>query len=169
MIRNGCLILLIGLILPVLYGQDGPSSVHEAQELTLPKVFLIGEYEEQYGQLYETYQSILLSVCDDDMNLAFDKWMDMLAAMEAYATDIDFNLNGIKVWLKVFWNEDGSIEYLSYYLKPNSLNIDTDDLSAFFSSFMNRYKLPLKAGIKFTHNGTAQFPTKLIPRMNTKY
>jgi hypothetical protein len=138
------------------------------KKLSLPKVFQIGEYEDQYGLLYETYHDILLSVCNDDMGLAFDKWMDMIAEMEAYAKQIDFNLNGVKIWLKVFWNEDGTIQYISFYRKPNSINIDVAEMSAFLSSFMNRYKMPISTNLKFTHNASAQFPTDLIPAISQK-
>jgi hypothetical protein len=140
----------------------------QIKELTLPKVFQIGEYEEQYGLLYEIYHDILLTVCNDDMNLAFDKWMNMISEMEAYANKIDFDLNGVKIWLKVFWNEDGTIRYLSYYRKPNSRNIDPAELSAFLSSFMNVYQMRVKSTVKYTHNGSAQFPTALIPAESRK-
>ncbi len=134
--------------------------------LSLPKVFLIGEYEEQYSLLYETYHDILLSVCHDDMNLAFSKWMDMLSEMETYAQHINFDLRGVKVWLKVFWSTTGKIDHISYYLKPNSRNIETADLSAFLSSFMNHYQLPINSVVRFTHNGSAAFPTAMIPALS---
>lgn len=140
----------------------------QIKELTLPKVFQIGEYEEQYGLLYEIYHDILLTVCNDDMNLAFDKWMNMISEMEVYANKIDFDLNGVKIWLKVFWNEDGTIRYLSYYRKPNSRNIDPAELSAFLSSFMNVYQMRQKSTVKYTHNGSAQFPTALFPAESRK-
>jgi len=146
--------------------QEGAAS--PIVELDLPKVFQIGEYEEQYGLLYETYHDILLTVCDDDMDLAFGKWMHMIDEMEQYADQIDFDLKGVKVWLKLFWNSDGTIRYLAFHLKPNSLNIDTAELSAFFVSFVNRYQMPIKTNLKFTHNGSAQFPTSLIPQSARK-
>ena len=150
--------LTTGVLSPTLLAQ-----VYEADTLALPKVFLIGEYEEQYELLYERYNEILLSVCHDDMNLAFDKWMDMIGQMEDYSHEIDYDLKGIKIWLKVFWGIDGKIDHLSYFLKPNSRNIDTLELSAFLSSFMNRYQLPLQSKVPFTHNGSATFPTAMIP------
>src|SRR5690606_28683055 len=104
----------------------------------------------------------------DDMNLAFDKWMYMIGEMEAYAHKIEFDLNGVKLWLKVFWDEDGSIRYLSYFLKPNSRNIDTAELSAFLSSFMNVFRMPIQSTVKYTHNGSTQFPTTLIPAETRK-
>ncbi|NND31617.1 MAG: hypothetical protein HKN76_03430 [Saprospiraceae bacterium] len=145
---------------------EGPVFDTGPKELTLPKVFQIGEYEDQYGLLYETYHDILLTVCHDDMNLAFGKWMDMIAEMEAYAESIDFDLKGVKIWLKVFWDSDGTIQHLSFYRKPNSINIDPAELSAFLSSFMNRYQMPIKTNLKYTHNGSAQFPTDLIPAIS---
>ena len=152
------LVLMIASSLSV-HGQASQDEIEEP----LPKVFLIGEYEERYGELYEEYHDILLSVCNDNMNLAFDRWMDMIGEMEAYAQSIDFDINGVKVWLKLFWDQDGTIDHLSFFLKPDSRNVDYAELSAFFSSFMNHYKLPLQAQVKFTHNGSAQFPVGVLP------
>ncbi len=154
--------LLLGFVLSCCWGQSmaldaGPDS------LTLPKVFLIGEYEDQYGLLYETYHDILLSVCHDDMNLAFDRWMYMITEMEEYAQSIDFDLDGVKVWLKIFWAADGTIDHISFFRKPNSRNVDTSELSAFLSSFMNHFQMPIESKVRYTHNGSAQFPTMIIP------
>lgn len=129
----------------------------------LPKVFLIGEYEDKYGDLYEEYNEILLTVCDNNMNLAFDRWMDMINEMEEYAKSIEYDINGVKVWLKLFWAKDGAIDHISYFLKPDSRNINRAELSAFFSSFINNYKLPVTSSVKFTHNGSAQFPVGMPP------
>ena len=87
----------------------------------------------------------------------------MLSEMEAYAGNIDFDLNGVKIWLKVFWNANGTIDHLSFYRKPNSRNVDVDELKAFLSSFINHYQMPINTTVKFTHNGSAQFPTAYIP------
>ncbi len=149
-----------------LYGQSDGSSAKA--ELALPKVFLIGEHEDQYGLLYETYHDILLSVCHDDMNLAFEMWMNMVSEMESYAHQAGFDLNGVKVWLRVFWNADGRIAHLSYFLKPTSINIAHAELVAFLSSFMSIYQMPIKTNLKYTHNGSAQFPTSLIPALSQK-
>lgn len=130
-----------------------------AEKLDLPKVFLIGEHEAQYESLYEKYNEILLSVANDDMTLAFDKWMNMLVAMENYADQIEFDIKGVKVWLKLFWNKDGTIDHLSYFLKPNSRNVEYAKMSAFFSSFINNYQMPIQAHAHFTHSGSAAFPT----------
>jgi hypothetical protein len=168
------LLLTVFLVLQTLFGiaqqRQNEVLIDEAliKELSLPKVFQIGEFEEQYGLLYEIYHNILLTVCHDDMNLAFDKWMYMIGEMEAYAHKIEFDLNGVKLWLKVFWDEDGSIRYLSYFLKPNSRNIDTAELSAFLSSFMNVFRMPIQSTVKYTHNGSTQFPTTLIPAETRK-
>ncbi len=166
--------MIVFLVLQTLFGiaqqRQNEVLIDESpiKELTLPKVFQIGEYEEQYGLLYEIYHDILLTVCHDDMNLAFDKWMYMIGEMETYAQKIEFDLNGVKLWLKVFWDEDGSIRYLSYFLKPNSRNIDTAELSAFLSSFMNIFRMPIQSTVKYTHNGSTQFPTTLIPAETRK-
>lgn len=134
--------------------------------LSLPPVFLIGEYEDQYNLLYEEYNQILLSVCKDNMYLAFDKWMDLLQQIETHADLVDVDIKGVKLWLKVFWSNDGSIDYISYFLKPTSRNINIAHLNAFFKSFIKHYQSNINANVKFTHHGSAQFPTSTMPGLS---
>jgi len=140
-----------------LYGQ---ASVPDS--LNLPKVFLIGEFEEQYEMLYREFNDVLLSVCNEDMHYAFDKWVGMISEMEAYSRQIDYDLKGIKLWLKVFWNANGTIRYISYFLKPTSRLIEMVDLNAFMSSFINHYQMSIDSDVPFRHDGSAQFPTFIL-------
>ena len=129
------------------------------QDTTPPKVFILGEHEKAYEQLNLEYSVMLLTACDGNMDSAYQKWLSMLNEMEAYATLINYDIKGVKVWLNVFWNVDGSIKHIAYHLKQNSRNIDTAEFSAFLSSFMNRYKFPLVTNKKYSHYGSAAFPT----------
>lgn len=130
-----------------------------ADSVQLPKVFILGEHETQYEALFENYSKVLLEVCNDDMDEAFDKWLSMLEEMEAYANNIDYDIKGIKVWLNIFWEKDGTIRHIAYHLKVNSRNVERDELTAFFSSFMNHYKFPKVAQTGYSHYGSASFPT----------
>lgn len=131
------------------------------KDTLLPKVFIIGEYERQYEELMEEHNTLLLTACDNDMNVAFEKWQEMLVGMEEQAELIDYDLKGIKMWLNIFWEGDGSIKHIAYYLKPNSRNVDTDKLSMFFINFINHYQFPVSTRKKFAHYGMASFPTFL--------
>jgi hypothetical protein len=102
---------------------------------------------------------MLLEVCDNDMKLAYDKWLDMLQQMEAHSETVDYDLKSIKIWLNVFWKKNGSIDHIAYYLKPSSKNIDTERLTLFFISFINNYSTPLKFERNYAHYGSAGFPT----------
>ena len=124
-----------------------------------PAVCLIGDNEEEIDKLSVQHQKLLLSVCEDDMNVAYDKWMSMLQEMEVYAETINYDIRGVKLWLNVYWNEDGSIRQISFFPKPRSRNIENKELIAFFKGFMKRYRLPLSSDVKFAHYGMALFPT----------
>ncbi|MEZ4980178.1 MAG: hypothetical protein R2769_01040 [Saprospiraceae bacterium] len=128
------------------------------QEGELPKVFLLGQYEKEYEMLSIDYKTLLLEACDNDLVAAHEKWQSMLMEMEAYADQIDFDINGVKIWVHVFWNASGTIDHLAYYLKPQSRNINTDELTAFFKSFSNHYQFPLISETKYAHYGSAGFP-----------
>ena len=131
------------------------------QGSTLPRVFVLGEDEQAYNHLVESYgTSSLLNVCQNDMEKAFGKWLDMMGAMEAYAQKINFDINGVKIWVHVFWSADGTIDHIAYHLKPNSRNIDQQEFTAFLSSFIKNYKFPLTTdGVNYSHYASASFPT----------
>ncbi len=135
----------------------------------LPRAFQIGEYETGYGNLIKHYPESLLSVSNDSIELAYINWMYLLNDMEKYSRKIDFDLKGIKIWLNVFWNKDGQIEYISYYPKPNSRNMEFKQLTAFFIDFVNNFKSRIRGKDNFVHFGSARFPSfaeKYIPEAN---
>lgn len=135
------------------------NSIIKKDSIVLPKVFILGQYEKAYEKLYEQNSTVLLEVCNDDMDLAFDKWLGLLEAMEDYADEINYDIKGVKLWLNIFWNKSGSIQHIAFHLKSNSRNIDQQELTAFFSSFMNHYVFPVVATRDYSHYGSASFPT----------
>ena len=126
-------------------GYQSAEVLRSGDSLGLPKVFLIGEHEDKYERLYKHYETILLSVCNDDMAVAFSKWVTMTHLMEDYSKTIRYNLDGIKLWIKIFWNQDGTISHIAFYLKPKSRLVDVLEIKAFFSSFMNNYKMDIES------------------------
>ena len=132
----------------------------EAQVQELPKIFQLGEHEKPYENATQTYSKTLLEVCNNDMNLAFNHWIGMMRSMDEFADKIQFDLKGVKVWMHVFWNEDGGVDHIGYFLRPDSRNINTAELSAFFSAFIGKYEdFPAKADEKFSFYTGATFPT----------
>ncbi len=130
----------------------------DIKEVNLPKVFLIGDFADEFEEVSKEYKTQLLEVCEYDMSRAYFKWLVMLQEMEDMAESIDFDIKGVKMWLKVFWNEDGTIAHLAYFLKPRSRNINKDELTAFLYTFVDQYSFPLEAEQKFSHYGNASFP-----------
>lgn len=160
------LILLIGLMFvwntPIHALSTDPvksfSSLEQDSLSTLPKVFLLGNHEVQYEKLSAAGTS-LLEVCDDDFNIAHDKWNSLLKEMEAHAEIINYDIKGVKMWLHVFWDETGKINHIAFYLKPNSRNVKTEEMTAFLTDFVNNYHLPVQYENSFSHYSGATFPT----------
>lgn len=92
------------------------------------------------------------------MTVAYSKWMGFLSDIEGYSDQVNFDLKGIKIWINVFWNSDGTIKHLVYWPKHNSKNMDTDELTTFFGSFLAQYQSPITDQVCFSHNGSANFP-----------
>ncbi|MEZ5042701.1 MAG: hypothetical protein R2828_22600 [Saprospiraceae bacterium] len=131
----------------------------QGQESNIPKVFTLGESEQAYESLNQAYSKTLLEATNGDIKTAFDQWLNMMKEMDRYAEDINYDLNGAKIWLHVFWAANGKIDHIGYLLRSDSKNINEDELKAFFSSFMNRYTFPIKADKPFNHYTGATFPT----------
>lgn len=151
-------ILFFCFIIPY-EGQSFSTAMAVPQDTIPLKVFLIGEDQKSFEKLSLEYQDLLLTACDDDMEDAFMKWMQMLRDIEAYSEDLDYDIKGVKMWLKVFWGPEGTIRHIAYFLKPNSRNINIDQLTAFFKSFISQYKFPVVHSESYSHYGSAAFPT----------
>ncbi len=130
--------------------------------LDLPVVFIIGEHEAEFNSLSLEHETLLLTACNDDMDFAYDKWLAMLKEMEAYSNIKNFDLKGVKMWINIFWEKDGTISNIAYYLKPQSRNIDTRYLTAFLTQFAREHRFSLVYDEKYSHYGTANFP--VLPR-----
>jgi hypothetical protein len=130
-----------------------------AQQSDLPTAFMLGENEKAYEKLTEDYSQSLLEASDNDITKAFEHWLDMMQAVDTYAEKIRFDIKGIRVWLHVFWNPDGSVAHIGYLLRPDSRNAETAELTAFFSSFARQYQFPVKSSKPFSHYTGATFPT----------
>lgn len=122
------------------------------------RVFVIGEEEKRYETILQQYSLMLFQVCDNSMDEAYDHWNNMLRDMESFAKTQNFDLKGIKIWMNVFWKSDGRIDYIVYHPKPNSRNMNYQELTQFFTAFQQQYQLPLKATKNFSHYGSASFP-----------
>jgi hypothetical protein len=128
-------------------------------QTSLPEVFLIGEHEAEYESKIKDYNVLLLTVCNNSMDEAYDKWSGMLIQMEEYADSIDYDIKGAKIWINVFWNKSGTIDHIIYYPKPNSKNMDFDRFTAFLKEFTTMYQMEVESTANFSHYGSASFPT----------
>ncbi|NBU35795.1 MAG: hypothetical protein EBS35_04370 [Bacteroidetes bacterium] len=136
------------------------SLVNFAQSANQKLIFEIGKDEQNYRNICEAYPETLLTWKKDDYTQTALLWFDFLKSMETYAESIQFNLNGLKLWLHIFWNEKGNIDYLGYYIHPASRQIDKTELNAFLSSFSRLATKPdFKSGLKISHYTSATFPT----------
>jgi hypothetical protein len=126
---------------------------------SLPAVFSMGQNEEAYEKLCQEHARTLLAVSDNDMKKALNNWLEFVKSVQDYAGSIKYDIKGLKVWIHVFWNTDGSISNLGYFVMPNSRNFKPDELNAFFGSFIRQYHSNLRSDKKFSHYTSATFPT----------
>ncbi len=159
--RNLVLVLLIvlfssGLKVTETFSQQSvPNKI--ALKPVLPLVFQLGEFDKQYENTVPGYQP-LLDACDGDMNMAYNKLLGMMQEMENYSRTIGYDLNGINAWMHFFWSENGDIEHIGFYLKPNSRNVNTDQFRQFLAKFVDQYKFPLRSKVKFSLYSSFSFP-----------
>ncbi len=126
---------------------------------TLPSVFMIGEHEKSYSQMLTLRPELLMTVCNGDMDLAYENWLNFLRAVEQFATENEVDINGVKIWINVFWNPNGKIKHIAFFPKPNSKNMDYEYLRVLFSQFILQYESKLEFEKLFCHYGSASFPS----------
>lgn len=131
----------------------------QTQQSQLAKVFVLGQAEERYEQLTSTYTQTLLGACQNNIQVAFDQWLVMMRAIDEHAGRVNFNLKGVKVWLHVFWAENGTIDHLGFLLRPDSRYVEEAELRAFFADFVSNYQFSIKSDRKYSHYTGATFPT----------
>lgn len=139
------------------------NSVHIDNTEEYPKAFEISQNSDAFEALSEEYSTSLLNVCKNDMDKAYDHWVNLSLAMEKYAEKKGFEIKGVKVWITVFWAEDGSINHIGYALKPRSRNVRTSVMTAFFKLFIRKHKPSLTSDKKFSHYGVMSFPVYARP------
>lgn len=126
---------------------------------TIPTVFMIGDYELEYESLVGECNTILLNVCDDSMDEAYDHWLLMLHDLELFAEKKDMDIRGLKLWINAFWNPDGSVKHIVFYPKPNCKNIDFSQFATLLQQFSQDYTFTKVNEDCFAHYGSASFPT----------
>ena len=138
------------------------------QEQKFPLVSLIGEDEFLLSDLSMKYSGILLQVCGNDMDLAYDMWSEMLGAMEDFSEEIEYDIKGIKTYLHVFFEADGKIAHIAFFPKANSRNVPVSELRAFFKEFAKTYTLPVTGETGFSHYSSGAFPLFYRPEVSAK-
>ncbi len=126
---------------------------------SLPTVFALGQYDgPPFEKLKSEHETQLLTICRNQMEMAYYLWVHVLKHIETESVKTGFDLNGVKLWLYIFWNKDGSIRNIAFFPKPNSKNFKTEDMTTFFTGFCKNYKFPMGADMPFSHYSTANFP-----------
>lgn len=147
------LFLLITCVISDLQGQ-----IAESKTNTIPKIFQLGEDEKIYDELVKGYPLSLLEASNNDVKVAFNKWIKVLEDMEGFAQKIRYDIKGVKLRLHVFWNENGLIDHLGYLLREDSKNVNDAELKAFLKTFVNRSKMDIESVRKYSFYTTATFP-----------
>ena len=129
------------------------------QKSKYPTVFLIDDNSSNaFEDLTMQYETNLIQAFSNDMDKAYLQWMDMMCEMENFAERKRLDINGVKIWMKVFWSASGEIEHIAYHLKPNSKNISTELLTRFFRDFSKLHEFEVKAEKVFSHYTSVSFP-----------
>jgi hypothetical protein len=128
----------------------------------MPHVFQLGQYDgAPFENMKGEYEVTLASACKNDMELAYYSWVHLLKHMESYAGRTGFDINGVKLWLYIFWSKDGNIDYVAYYPKPNSRNMKEEEMTSFLTEFVKNYTFPIKNDKNFSNYSSANFPVMI--------
>ena len=128
----------------------------------VPTVFQMGENESLYSEIATTHPTMLLTACNNDMDKAYIKWTGVLQQIEEKAQLSGLDINGVKMWINFFWAPDGTIDYITFFPKPNSKNIDYEAVKELLLDIKEELAIDLSKSEVSTgvaHYGSAAFPT----------
>ncbi len=157
MIQDYLLVTILTLAAALTATAQANYEVADAKSQIL--VSQIGDDEAGLSRLSLECSDMLLTVQDNSMAKAYESWIQMMADLEQYAQDQGYDIKGIKLWMNVFWNQDGSIRHISYYPKPSSRNTDFTQLGELMNDFALQYNSKLLHTSCFSHYGSVSFPT----------
>lgn len=146
-------------ILIVVLLVSGLPSLMQAQSDAMDRVFVLGAEEQRYEQLTSAYSQSLLEATKGDITSAFEGWLDMQQAIDAYAGSQNYDLNGVRLWLHVFWAPTGEVDHIGFLLRPDSRLVEEAEIKALLAGFIRQYRLPVQSQQKFSHYTGATFPT----------
>ena len=135
----------------------------------IPIAFVINQHPTTFEALNKKYSTLLLSACEEDMNKAFGTWKDLLHEISLFALNKNVDINGVKMWVKVFWSKDGQIKHIAYDLRPESKSVDRNELTNMLEEFVNSYKNSLTSNTSnFSHYGSVSYPihSTIVSRPN---
>ncbi|MBP6794553.1 MAG: hypothetical protein KA143_05850 [Saprospiraceae bacterium] len=125
---------------------------------SLPAIFMIGQFTDPFEALNNSSQT-LLEICQNDVYLAYDKWLHMLSELESVSESLGLTLKGSKFWFSVFWNQDGTIKHFAYFPKSGSKEMDQKVFKEVLTTFIANYKLPIVNNKSTFYNyGSGAFP-----------
>jgi hypothetical protein len=125
----------------------------------LPVVFYIGEHEKLYEKMIGETPVSLYSVHDNNPEATMKYWNEWFKSFEDYAESKNKSVYGIKVWINVFWKEDGHINHIAFYPKPDSAHRNYDEFKVLLKDFIQKSHYPrISFSQSFCHFGSIQFP-----------
>ncbi len=124
----------------------------------LPTVYRLGEQEDALEQVQNKHQQTLLDACNGNLSKAFTLWLSFLKELEAYAEEQGCKLDGVSIWIQVFFSANGQIEYIGYYPKPNSRTMEDEQFRRCLQSFITTYRLPLTSEKPYYNYTDVRFP-----------
>ncbi len=140
----------------------GSLTVVTAQKSAI--VYSLSDHSEEVGKILKEDHVVLLKHYDGNMEAAMKDWYGMLSALEAYAEAEAVDLNGVKVWMNVFFSPDGSIKALGYHPKGDSKKFDWAVFEALVKEFSKQYHFPVQMEESFSHYAAAMWPVEMLER-----
>lgn len=130
----------------------------DCQVSSSSKAFFIGEQQDYYHQLTSEYGTSLLEVCENSMVKSYSVWSETMIEIEEYCLANDFDIKGVKLWINLFWESDGSLQNVVFHEKPNSILLDYDKLRTLLVDYLEVATLGPVSETKYSHYGSVSFP-----------
>ena len=130
----------------------------EADEVLYKKVFLINDNGDKFDKLSQVYGSTLFSACHFEGELYTNTWSNVVKTIQESCVNGGLDINNYEIWIKVFFDTSGSINFIGYNPTSSSKPIDSKKFEEILNKMIENYNCGVKSTDKFAQSSRILFP-----------
>ncbi len=120
----------------------------------LPRIFQLSDSEIWLTELEADFSMSLLKACQNDPQVAFQHWRPFTQRIQQLTREHGLHQPGLQLWVKAFWNKDGSLAHIGYATRNELHPRLPDQWQSLFEQLIRDHHLTGSWDAGFYHLGS---------------